>query len=263
MKTNAQNSDCFNVRCALIDDRFTAISAQQADEHLRSHAACRRWACNALALISALSADRGTHEMDADESESLLQKYVKGHLHGEAARRIERALCCDLKLAAKWRAHVAQQLALTSLPTLTYILDRAGKPHVKELDIELNEFRSLYRSRPMAVAAAEARRSTFQTADGRLVVSVVDHSGRTATESHLVEIGIRTHEPEWVNQWAHYRVEDARGKMVTGGVVIVQERGNSIRVSLPPTEHGPYKVRVQIVEIDAAEAMQAMWPTED
>lgn len=246
--------ECAAVREALLTGRYERITRDQAERHLAEHDACRRWAETALLLTHVLSGEGEARAQPAGLDDGVLAAYLDGELPAADRRRVEDACCGDLKLAGRLRRlrdrRVQERLRSLRIEAASRLIEAAGPRADAGLVARLEDFRGLYLHRPQAVAAAQAQRSTFQTPDGRFVVSVVDLGAKAAQDPHVIEIGLRAHEPEWVGHWACYRVVDAAGVLAAAGVVKVEPRGNAVRVRVPPTEHAPYSVHVQMLEVE-------------
>jgi hypothetical protein len=256
MIQDSDREECARVRDALLSRSFEQVSREQVEQHLAAHAACVQWASKTLLVTHLLATGRARPEATGDIDDALLDAYVSGGLPERERRRIEDACCHDLGLArrlqsireAQWRRRVR----VLDAGTLSQIT-RAGAPREDEsLSAPLHGFHRLYLDKPLAVAAAQTQRSTFQTPDGNFVVSVVDKGSPQPEGPHLLEIGLRAHHPKWLGRWACYRVTDARGYLAAGGLVTVEEHGSSVQVTVPPTEHAPYTVQVQILDVESS-----------
>jgi hypothetical protein len=126
------------------------------------------------------------------------------------------------------------------------------------LGASLEDFQALYLLKPALAAAAQSQRSVYQTPDGALVVSIVDHGPVQAQGPHQIELGLRAHQPDWIGRWALYRIVDAQGNLGAAGLIKIEEHGNLAQASVPPSPHAPYSVQVQVLELGSIELEKAL-----
>ena len=247
---------CAAVRHALVSGSYAEISRDEVEQHLAEHAACADWSTQVILATQILASTPPDEVQPAAFDRDLLPAYVRGELNAEQRQQVEDACCHDLEIVRALRRE--REAWLTSRvqacePGVLLRLVREGEPvteAVLAVDLAEHEFTSLYTYEPQCVAAAESEPVTFDAADGRFVVRVMDRGAEQPGDLHLIELGIRVHEPAWIGSWAGYRVVDARGVVATIGMVRVGEHGSTVRVSLPQTRHGPYTVHVQMLKAD-------------
>jgi len=260
MMQHAASQECAAVRDALLSGSFDEVSREQVEQHLRSHAACVQWAAQVLLLTHLAAGERGPYEAGTEISQSLLEAYLDGKLPEAEHHTVEEACCHDLaiagRLAALRQERWQRRLQVLDSDIAVQLFQALPPRESAALVAPLEEFRGLYLYKPLAVAAAQAQRSTFQTPDGSFVVSVVDKGAGQPGEPRAIELGIRVHQPKWIGSWACYRVTDARGHLAAAGLVLVEEHGSTVRVSVPPTEHAPYTVQVQVLDVGTSKLQE-------
>lgn len=247
---------CVAVRAALLSGSFEGISRQEADEHLATHAPCARWAAETLLLRHLLATGQGSAVARGVFDTARLEAYLDRNLPDVERQALEAACCCDLKLAGRLRrlreSRLGKRVRMVDTGVALRLIQAVVPSPAAGLAARLESFRGLYFHRPLAVAAAQSQRSVFQTPDGTLVVSVVDKGAPQPGEPHLVELGIRVHDPNLIDRWACYRVTDGRDTLVAAGLVKTEEHGASIRLTVPPTEHPPYTVHAEVLNLDTS-----------
>lgn len=265
MSPESQERLCQQVRNALLSGEFDPLSREAVDAHLKEHPECAQWAADLVVAGHALAGRRGEYVAQPIH-DSDLEAYVNGTASEELAQAVEEAGCHDLDSArrltelrhrrARERIERAPQAAVTQLL-------KSVAPAAPALDalLEMRKFRTLYRAAPKAMAAASADGdyTTFQTPDGRLVVTVADTGVSAEKEAQReIEIGIRAHESQWIGSWALYRVLDANDQVAAAGFVRIEERGGWAVASVPQTEHGPYRVHVQLLSLAEEDLVKAI-----
>jgi anti-sigma factor RsiW len=265
MTERPHNEECAAVRDALLSGSFVQVSREQVEQHLAGHAACVQWAAQTLLLSHLLAMEQQRHPPHGQLDDAALEAYLDGSLPDPHRRAVEDACCRDLELAARlehlrerrWERRVRVIDPGLAAPLLQ-VIQAVPPPEGAALVARLEDFSSLYVSKPLAVAASQAQRSLFQTPDGNLVVSVVDKGPQLASGPHLIELGIRVHQSQWIGRWACYRVTDAQGSLAAAGLVKLDANGSSVRVTVPPTEHAPYSVQVEVLDVET-ERLQVMF----
>jgi hypothetical protein len=254
---------CESVRRALLFNDFDAIDRREVDRHLEEHEACARWAEETLWLTHVLALEGLNTTDDSPEiSDNSLTAYLENLATEEERRAIEDAACRDLNVAGRLtllRRRSWQNLLETLDPATAGRLSTAVRPLAGDaLAVKLDGFSALYLSHPLAVAAAQTQSSTFQTPDGSMVITVVDKGGEYDGGPHLLEIGVRVHQSSWIGRWAYYQVADSSGVMVAAGFFRIMSLGNLIRITAPPTEHAPYMVRVEVLEVETPQLYEIL-----
>ncbi|MHC4178568.1 MAG: hypothetical protein ACYSWU_13740, partial [Planctomycetota bacterium] len=254
------SEECAMVRDAVLTGFFEEISRQDVERHLAAHDPCAQWAENVLLVTHLMATEPVWQRASGEIGETLLEAYLDGSLPEAQREAVEDACCHDLEFAGQ-----LQELRRRRFERRVQVIESAKAAQVLQAvqpweDVavvaRLEDFRGLYLYKPLAVAAAQAKRSTFQSPDGNFVVSVVDKEPRKAGEPHLIELGIQVHQPKWIGNWACYRVADGRGKLAAAGLVKIEEKGSCVRVTVPPTEHAPYTVHAQVLEVEAGELQE-------
>jgi hypothetical protein len=262
MSCDPRNEECAVVRDALLSNSFEQISREQVEQHLRTHGACARWAADVLLLGHALALGQGPRETGEATADRQLETYLEGNLDEAGRRHVEDVCCRDLRLAGRLqrlRVRRWQRQVRTLAPAaLAQILAAAQPQEDAALVARLDGFQGLYLYRPLAVAAAQTQRSTFQTPDGNFVVSVADRGAAQQGEPHVIELGIRVHQPEWIGRWACYRVLDAQGRLAAAGLLQTEEHGSFVQITLPPTEHAPYTVQAEMLDVETGRLQEVL-----
>jgi hypothetical protein len=254
------SEECATVRDALLTGSFEEVTRQDVERHLAEHDPCAQWAEKVLLITHLMATERRRETAPGKIGDALLEACLNGAL-AEAQRAVVEDACChNLELAGR-----LQGLRQRRFDWRVQVIDSAKAAQVLQavqpwedaaVVARLEDFHSLYLYKPLAVAAAQAKRSTFQTPDGNFVVSVVDKGPRQAGEPHLIELGIHVHQPKWIGNWACYRVADGRGKLAAAGLVRIEEKGSCVRVTVPPTEHTPYTVHAQVLGVEASKLQE-------
>ncbi len=246
--------ECGTVRDAMLRGCFEQIGREEAVRHMANHPECAQWAAEVILLTHVLAASREPSRAVEPLEDSVLESYLAGRLPPAERRRVEDACCHSLELGARleqlrWRRWESRIHELAP-GLVSQMVEEAGSSEESVIVARLDQLHAFHRDRPLAVAAAQAERSTFQTADGDLVISVVDRGPSEGESVRLLELGIRVHRPQWIGRWACYRIVDARGALAGAGLVKLEPNGNLVRLSVPPTEHSPYTVRVSVLDVE-------------
>jgi hypothetical protein len=249
------SQQCASVRDALLTGRFEEVSRQDAERHLAEHDPCARWAERVLLVTHLVATEPWRQIAPGEVPEALLEAYLEGGLAEGDRAMVEDACCHDVELAGRLQGLRQQRFARR-----VQAIDAAQAAQVIQVVqlwedatvvARLDDFQTLYLYKPLAVAAAQVKRSIYQTPDGNFVVSVVDKGARQAGDPHLIELGIQVHQPQWIGKWVCYRVADGQGNLAAAGLVRIEQKGSCVRVTVPPTEHAPYTVHAQILGVEA------------
>ena len=245
MKEQIVSEECAFVRDALMTECYDRVSRDAVDRHLAMHPACSEWATELGLLSVVLATGRGSFVPSVETTQELLDAYCRGGLEPNLRREVEEACCHDLKLAAALRRTREQRLQRwlqrVDFSEILRLLSEFTQDVGTAIAASLDEFSGLYRHKLAAVAAAGSQRSTFQTPDGKLVLSVVDQGAGQAEGPRSIELGIRAHDVQWVGQWALYKVCDQKSNLAAAGIVRLEPRGNTVRVAVPPTDSVPIR----------------------
>ncbi len=253
-------NECDLVREALLSGCFDALSREDVNRHLLSHDECGAWASRTLLLTHLLASGDSPQPAPSQFDESVWEEYLAGTLSQADRRNLEDACCRDLELArqmsARKRRRVLGDLGKVSVPALGELLASVKPYSRRSLTAGLEHISSLYLHKPLAMAAAHTQLSTFQTPDGSLVVSVVDKGAPRPDAPHLIEIGVLVHDDSLIGRWACYQIRDAAGELAAAGLFHIQAHGDTIRLTIPPTERVPYTVGIEALEIDTSQLQE-------
>jgi hypothetical protein len=262
MTPEAPDRICEAVRRALLGRSFNEIGRDAVEQHLAEHDACAKWASDVVQLSYLLNLARDRRVATGGVADTLLAAYLEGQLDETQRRLVEDECCHDLQAAKRLQQMRSRRLQKQFETLRPEAALRLVRPFESETDqpliFSLERLTGLSLHRPLAVAAAQDTETTVQTPDGRFVVTVVDRTAGRISEPHHLQIGIRAHEPEWIGRWACYRVMDANLNLAAVGLIRIEEHGNLIRVTVPPTEHAPYTVQVQMVSADTEQLEAAI-----